>query len=89
MKGRGEERTHGEQEEGEEPGANHPFVTQPSSWDRGRKGFLGKSWDLAINWLLATLWGAGQAWQTGGNRLKAMWVQTPTHHAWLWVLGPA
>lgn len=50
---------------GRRPGANHPFVTQPCSWDRGRKGFLGKGRDMVINWPLATLWGAGQAWETG------------------------
>lgn len=46
---------------GRRPGANHPLVTQPCSWDRGRKGFLGKSWDVVINWPPATL--AGGLWR--------------------------
>lgn len=72
---------------GRRPGANHPLVTQPCSWDRGRKGFLGKSWDVVINWPPATLagglWRGEQAQETA--REKAGGNVGPR---WLWVRSP-
>ena len=62
-------------------------MTQPCLWDRGREGFLGKSWDVGISWLLATLQPMGEAWEEVDFSL--MESKPQTHHEWLWDPGSA